>query len=200
MSKNKGFTLIEVLLSICIMALIAQGTTLLMQQVFSSNETVTEKSTRLNELQKAFSVMEKDFTQMVPRETRMTGSNIRSTMVVGENQFNSEGTGLSFVRGGALNPGALLPRGEVIRVWYRLKEGKLERAIYAYPDTIIGYEPKFEPLLTDVKSFKVLFYRYGTWSPGWVNRTKIPLGVRVELELKDYGKLMRMYYIPAGSR
>lgn len=182
------------------MALIAQGTTSLMQQVFSSNETVTEKSTRLNELQKAFSVMEKDFTQMVPRETRMTGSNIRSTMVVGENQFNSEGTGLSFVRGGALNPGALLPRGEVIRVWYRLKEGKLERAIYAYPDTIIGYEPKFEPLLTDVKSFKVLFYRYGTWSPGWVNRTKIPLGVRVELELKDYGKLMRMYYIPAGSR
>lgn len=200
MFYKRGFTLLEVLLSIFIMAIIAHATSSLMHQVFISSKTVTTKSDRMIEIEKVFSLIEKDFTQMVPRETRMTGGPIRSTIMVGENQFNSEGTGISFVRGGALNPGALLPRGEVQRVWYRLKEGKLERAVYPYPDTIIGFEPEFEPILDEVESFKILFYRIGNWSPGWLDRKRIPKGVKVVVKLKDYGELYRMYFIPAGNR
>ena len=198
--KSKGFTLIEVLLSIFIMALIAQATTSLMSTVSNSNETISEKSVRINELQKAFSILEKDMTQMVPRYTRFSGTPSKSVLISGEGMYSSEGTGISFVRGGALNPGAILPRGEVIRVWYRLKEGKLERAVYPYPDTIVGFEPKYEELLTDVTSFKVRYYKYGNWVESWPDRINLPLGVKVEVELKDYGKLNRVFPIAAGIR
>ena len=70
--KSKGFTLIEVLLSIFIMALIAQATTSLMSTVSNSNETISEKSVRINDLQKALSILEKYVTQMVPRHTRFS--------------------------------------------------------------------------------------------------------------------------------
>lgn len=198
--KSKGFTLIEVLLSIFIMALIAQATTSLMSTVSNSNETISEKSVRINELQKAFSILEKDMTQMVPRHTRFSGTPSKSVLISGEGMYSSEGTGISFVRGGVLNPGAILPRGEVIRVWYRLKEGKLERAVYPYPDTIVGFEPKYEDLLTDVTSFKVRYYKYGNWVESWPDRINLPLGVKVEVELKDYGKLNRVFPIAAGIR
>lgn len=198
--KSKGFTLIEVLLSIFIMALIAQATTSLMSTVSNSNETISEKSVRINELQKAFSILEKDMTQMVPRQTRFSGTPSKSVLISGEGMYSSEGTGISFVRGGALNPGFILPRGEVIRVWYRLKEGKLERAVYPYPDTIVGFEPKYEELLTDVTSFKVRYYKYGNWVESWPDRINLPLGVKVEVELKDYGKLNRVFPIAAGIR
>lgn len=200
MKTKYGFTLIEVLLSIVIMAIIAQGTYELMSGVMNADDSIREKTERFNEIQKAFNLMERDYTQMVPRKSRLTGTSATSVIEVGESTFGSEGTGLTFIRGGALNPGALLPRGEVVRVWYRFKEGNLERAFYPYPDTVVGYEPKYEILLSDVKSFKVYFYRQGAWSLGWIDRNNIPTGAKLEIELKDYGKLTRLYYITAGNQ
>lgn len=199
MIRKKGFTLIEVLLSIVIMAIIAQGTYELMSGVMNSDDSIRKKTERFNEIQKAFNLMERDYTQMVPRATRLSGTSTRSVIDVGESSFGSEGTGLTFTRGGALNPGALLPRGEIVRVWYRLKDENLERGSYPYPDTIIGYEPKYEVILTGVKSFKVFFYNQGVWALGWTDRSKIPLGVKLELQLQDYGKLTRLYYVTAGN-
>ncbi len=198
--NNKGFTLIEVLISIMIMAFIAASTYELMSGAISSSQTVEENTDALHEFQKAINIMNQDFSQMVPRVFRLDGTETRSVIQVGENAFQSDGTGITFSRGGALNPGALLPRGEVIRVWYRLKNGALERATYPYPDTIVGFEPEFHTLLKGVKSFRVYFYKQGAWSMGWLDRTKISNGVKIEFETENYGKISRMYYVIAGAR
>ncbi len=200
MKLEKGFTLIEVLISMMIMALIAVGTYQMLTSIMGAEESITEKTERVSRLQKVFNIMEKDFSQMVPRQTRMTGEVTRTVMQVGENLYQSEGSAISFMRGGALNPGALLPRGDIVRVWYRFKNKSLERAVYPYPDTPIGYEPQFEPVLTGVKSFKLSFYRSGLWTQGWQNRQAVPRGVKVELELEDYGKLTRLYMVMAGGK
>ncbi len=198
-SGNSGFTLIEVLISIMIMAVIAHGTYALMSTTFTASQTVEEDTASFHAFHKAMNILNQDFVQMVPRVARMDGSPSRMIIQTGENMFQSEGTGISFMRGGALNPGAELPRGEIVRVWYRVKNGQLERAVYPYPDTVIGYEPQFYPLMKGVKNFKVFFYRQGSWSQGWIDRVKISSGVKVEFESEAYGKISRIFYVPAGD-
>lgn len=194
-----AFTLIEMMLSVIIMAVIAQGTYELMSGVFSTSETVQDNTDTFHHLEKAINLMDNDFPQIVPRETRLSGTSTRSTMAVGETMFESEGTGITFVRGGALNPGGLLPRGEVIRVWYRFKEGKLQRAVYPYPDTVVSYEPEFETILEKVKKFRIYFFKQGMWSMGWQNKATVPKGIKVEIETEDFGVITRIYYAMAGS-
>ena len=109
--------------------------------------------------------------------------------------FQSEGFGISFSTGGNLNPGAILPRGEVARVWYRLKEKRLQRATYPFPDTIVGFEPEYEDILSDVTSFKISCYKSGMWTYDWTVKQNIPEGIRLELELADYGKIDKVIYV-----
>lgn len=196
---QKGFTLIEVMISILILAILASATYELMNSVVDSDIQVQEKTERFASVQRAFMLMEKDFTQMAPRGTRFEGTNSRNVIEYGDRKYESEGIGFSFTRGGALNPGAELPRGQVVRVWYRLKNGNLERATYSFPDTIIGYEPRFEKFIAGVKDLNIFFYRQGMWSKTWTQRSAIPQGVKLEFELEDYGKMILIYYIPQGA-
>ena len=51
---------------------------------------------------------------------------------------------------------------------------------------------------TVTKDFKIFFYRQGAWSQGWLDKTKISPGVKLELENEQYGKITRVFYVPAG--
>ncbi len=199
MSRIRGFTLIEVLLSIVIMAVLAQATFMIMSGVLTADETVEENASRLMELQKAFAVMDRDFTQAVPRQSRFTGSEAKSVIEYGEDKYQSDNAGISFVTAGSLNPGALLPRGEIARVWYRLKDKSLQRAVYPFPDTVIGYEPAFEDILSGVEKFELEFYRSGAWTKDMQNRLSLPGGIKIKLELADYGEIEKIVYVAAGE-
>lgn len=198
MMRKNGFTLIEVMISVLILSILASATYELMTQVVDSDIQIREKTERFAAVQRAFMLMEKDYTQMAPRMTRFDGGASAFVLEYGDRKYESDGFGISFVSGGALNPGAELPRGQLVRVWYRLKDGDLERATYSYADTIIGYEPKFEKFLSGVKDLKVYFYRMGMWSKTWNQRKDVPSGIRLEFELEDYGKMTLIYYVPAG--
>ncbi|KAL8181359.1 UNVERIFIED_CONTAM: hypothetical protein K2H54_000249 [Gekko kuhli] len=92
------------------------------------------KEARLSELQLAFSVLERDITQMVPRSGRIDGENNK-------------------------------------RVGWRLKDHKLERLSYLYPDPVIGTEPRIQPMLERVTALRLYFYDKGTWKEEWTQRT-----------------------------
>lgn len=198
--KNLGFTLIELLICIVIMAVISQGTYELMSGTMTSNEVITERTERLHELESAFRIIDLDFTQMVPRHTRFTGNTNQSVIYEGANLFGSQGKGISFTRMGALNPGAMLPRSENVRVWYRItNDKKLERATYPFADTIINYEPKFETLLSEVYEWKVLYFNNGLWVEKWNDSKNVPKGVKILIRTSDYGDIEREIQIIAGG-
>lgn len=199
MKFNKAFTLIELMLCIVIMAFIAQATFMMTSNTLDADEVVSRKTNELFDLQAAFRTFDNDIIQMVPRSTRFTGSTTRTMIQTGNNLFGSQGASISFCRSGSLNPGALLPRGEVVRIWYRFKDNKIERASYSYPDTIIGFEPTFEVVLEGVKEFKIFYYDNGTWVENRSNPNYIPLGIKFEMELENYGKIERIYNIVAGG-
>ncbi|MEF1296418.1 type II secretion system minor pseudopilin GspJ, partial [Vibrio parahaemolyticus] len=66
----KGFTLIEVLVSIAIFASLSVAAYQVVSQVQRSNELSQERTQRLNELQRAMVMMDNDFRQMALRQTR----------------------------------------------------------------------------------------------------------------------------------
>ena len=73
MKSNRGFTLIEVLVSIAIFASMSVAAYQVVSQVQRSNVLSQERTQRLNELQRAMVMMDSDFRQMAMRHVRTNG-------------------------------------------------------------------------------------------------------------------------------
>lgn len=137
--RSQGFTLIEVLVAIAIFASLSVAAYQVVNQVQRSNELSQERSARLQEIQRGFVYLDSDFRQMALRQFRHEGEAPLNRLILWQqNLLESEGKGLLFTRLGWLNPQNQFPRGEVAKIGYRLKQGKLERVWWHYPDTAVG--------------------------------------------------------------
>ncbi|BBG86752.1 general secretion pathway protein J [Aeromonas hydrophila] len=198
--RQAGFTLLEMLVAIAIFAGLSLGAYQVLQGVLTSDEVAKRKEARLSELQLAFSVLERDITQMVPRSGRIDGENNKVLLAASRFGQQSDDWGMAFMRGGWLNPDGMLPRSGLQRVGWRLKDHKLERLSYLYPDPVIGTEPRIQPMLERVTALRLYFYDKGAWKEEWTQRNVLPYGLAVELDLEDYGTIRRQFLIGAGGQ
>ena len=198
--RQAGFTLLEMLVAIAIFASLSMGAYQVLQGVLTSDEVAKRKEARLNELQLAFTLLERDVTQMVPRSGRIDGENNKVLLAASRFGQQSDDWGMAFIRGGWLNPDGMLPRSGLQRVGWRLKEQTLERLSYLYPDPAIGTEPRIQPVLTGVTALRLYFYDKGMWKEEWTQRDLLPHGLAVELDLEDYGTIRRQFLIGAGGQ
>ncbi|MGL4933049.1 MAG: GspJ family T2SS minor pseudopilin variant ExeJ [Aeromonas sp.] len=199
-SRHGGFTLLEMLVAIAIFASLSMGAYQVLQGVLTSDEVAKRKEARLGELQLAFTLLERDITQMVPRSGRIAGESNQVLLAASRFGQQSDDWGMAFMRGGWLNPDGMLPRSQLQRVGWRLKEQTLERLSDLYPDPVIGTEPRIQPVLTGVLGLRLYFYDKGSWREGWTQRNALPDGLAVELDLDDYGTLRRQFLIGAGGQ
>lgn len=198
--RQGGFTLLEMLVAIAIFASLSMGAYQVLQGVLTSDEVAKKKEARLSELQLAFTLMERDITQMVPRSGRIDGENNKVLLAASRFGQQSDDWGMAFIRGGWLNPDGMLPRSGLQRVGWRLKDHKLERLSYLYPDPVIGTEPRIQPMLDRVTALRIYFYDKGAWKEEWTQRNVLPYGLAVELDLEDYGTIRRQFLIGAGGQ
>jgi general secretion pathway protein J len=197
--RQAGFTLLEMLVAIAIFATLSLGAYQVLQGVLNSDEVAKKKEARLSELQLAFSLLERDVTQMVPRSGRIDGENNKVLLAASRFGQQSDDWGMAFMRGGWLNPDGMLPRSGLQRVGWRLKGQTLERLSYLYPDPAIGTEPRIQPVLTGVTALRLYFYDK-QWKEEWTQRDLLPSGLAVELDLEDYGTIRRQFLIGAGGQ
>ncbi|MGL5977252.1 MAG: type II secretion system minor pseudopilin GspJ [Aeromonas sobria] len=198
--RQGGFTLLEMLVAIAIFASLSMGAYQVLQGVLTSDEVAKRKEARLNELQLAFTLLERDITQMVPRSGRIEGENNKVLLAASRFGQQSDDWGMAFMRSGWLNPDGMLPRSQLQRVGWRLKDQKLERLSYLYPDPVIGTEPRIQPVLEGVTALRLYFYDKGSWKEEWTQRSVLPYGLAVELDLEDYGTIRRQFLIGAGGQ
>lgn len=189
-----GFTLLEVLLALVIFASLSLAAYEVLQGVLRNDQVTRQKVARLGELQRAMTVMARDFQQALPRAVRGSeeGEADRAVFRSAAYWLESEDAGVSFVRGGWLNPGAQLPRSELQWVGYRLRDNKLERLSRLYPDAVVGSTPQVTTLLDGVTEFKLRYWR-NQWLDAWSDETTLPTGIEISLELKDYGHVRRVF-------
>lgn len=195
-----GFTLLEVLLALVVFASLSLSAYQVLQGVLKSDEKSRVKVERLANVQRAFGALERDFSQIVPRSSRINGEVSKVVFQAARYQMESDDWSASFVRAGWLNPGAVLPRSQLQKVGYRLREGKLERLSFLYVDPAIGTEPTVTPVLDQVKSFGLRFWNGSNWLEEWSNSAILPTAVEVTLVLEDYGKVRRLFLVALESQ
>ncbi|WP_115717091.1 type II secretion system minor pseudopilin GspJ [Gallaecimonas mangrovi] len=200
MRRQRGFTLIEMLVAIAIFALIAVAAYQVLNQVMSADNSSDKASKRLAEVQQAMLTIERDMEQLTTRQVRFPNGDQQTHVLSGSAYaLESEDDGVLFTRRGWQNPQAMLPRGEVQLAGYLLQDGKLIKKYFFYPDPEIGMEPQQQVLLTDVESFKVRYYDGDAWQESW-DASDLPQAIALKITLKDYGEIERRFAIPTKKK
>ncbi|CAH0541860.1 type II secretion system minor pseudopilin GspJ [Vibrio marisflavi] len=198
--RNKGFTLIEVLVAIAIFATMSVAAYQVVNQVQRSDEVSRKETDQLKQLQRALVFLNNDFRQIAQRHFRTNGSDPSSNYIdYQEYLLDSDDKGVMFTRYGFFNPMQQFPRGEVTKVGYRVKNKVLQRVWWRYPDTPAGDKGEVMPLLTGVESFSLRFYDGSEWSEEWDQDSKLPKAIEVDLTLSDYGKIKRIYLVASDD-
>lgn len=193
--KHSGFTLIEMLLSLMVFAMLGIATYSVINSTIKGNEAVISQNKTLTELQRTFTTLEADIVQLAQRQIRIDGEEpIKLFFRSGEYMFDSESIGFGFVRDGWTNPGMILPRSELQTVAYRTYDNKLQRLYFNYVDNEIGAEPRIQDLLFGVTKMTIEFYVKGAWIEE-LSEQDIPKLIKIGLETNTYGFIQRSYPI-----
>jgi len=190
-----GFTLIEVLLAMSIFAIISLASFSIFDGVAQSEVSSKEKMLRLNELQRALLVIERDFLQIAYRSVRIEGEAPTSDFIFSDDGgFFSDEQSIAFVRSGWTNPGLLIPRSDLQAVVYRLEDKTLEKLHYNFVDAVVGEEPRVRKLIKDVIAFEVKYFYQNKWQKEIVAK-QLPQAVNISIETEDFGKLSRKFLV-----
>lgn len=204
-SKMKGFTLIEVMIAILIMAMIAVMTSQSFSVAISSSEATQEAIDRMAKVDRVWVLFETDLRNAIPTMPRVSGSKpIPPVFVEPSDDYR-----LTILRAGYANP-LKLPRTEMVRVGYRFEDSVLWRDTWvniaandereARPQIVIeGLEDIFIKALPDNQRSSVAA---GPWLERWPQNgqppNKLPAAIEITLVTEDFGEIKRVYSLLPG--
>jgi general secretion pathway protein J len=200
--RARGFTLIELMVAIFIMALLAAMGYGAINQAMNSRESLEQRQQRLLAVQTTMRVMAQDFDQLSLRPVRdASGQAWQPVLLSGQ----SSQPYLTFTRGGWANP-AGIQRPALQRVAYALDNKVLRRDYFPVLDALVSTQPIKRELLADVKS---VTFRYmdvsRQWRDQWPPQTAVqgvqnlrlrPIAVEVVIDTEEFGKLRRVFEVP----
>jgi general secretion pathway protein J len=198
MRFKRGFTLIELMVAVAIVAIIGVIALTGLSRVIDQQAIASARAERWRDIQLAVRMIVQDLSQVHPRVTRdETGATIVASLLASPtHQF-----ALEFSRGGWSNPVGF-PRGTVLRVAYDIEDDTLVRFYWPVVDRTFATPPGRNDLLEGVLSMQVLFIdREGLATPDWpplVNGqvtqppTGLPRAVDVTLEIEGLGYIRRL--------
>lgn len=177
-SREQGFTLVEVLVALMIFGMIAAAGVAMLSFSVRAQGATKAKLDDVAALGRTASILSADLAQAVDRPTR-DEAGVRLPAFLGE-AGGAAAPMLRVVRGGWGNlDGAARPGLQ--KVEYRLVKGTLQRLAYPMLDGAAPLAPA--TLLTGLADAR-LRYRYrGAWSDRWDGADGIPLPSAVELRL-----------------
>jgi general secretion pathway protein J len=196
---NTGFTLLEVLIAMALFAMVGMASYSVFSAVTDSDVLARERSDKINEIQRAMLVMERDFVQLAHRKIRIEGDAPRIDYLMSDDsQFDEDVNNLAFVRLGWRNPGLIIPRSDVQAVAYYFDEEKksLMRSHHNFVDAAAGEKAKERELLTGVVSVAFEFFDGEKWQKA--NEGGLPQAIAVTIELEQLGNIRRQFLLPSG--
>lgn len=176
-----------------IMALMAYGG---LDNVIDNSQASQQSLKRLQQIQQSVMVLNRDFSQIIPRDIRDEYGNTRAYLSAGNNIDYL----LEFSRGGQANPANLL-RSTLQRVAYQLDDEKLVRLQWPQLDRAQGVDARQTVLLDNIDSITIRFLdQDAEWHDQWpplnaaVGDAVIELlAIELVLQLNDWGDIRRLY-------
>jgi general secretion pathway protein J len=202
--KARGFTLVELMVAILILAIMATMAYGAIQNAVNNREALQENEKRLLEVQSAMRVMAQDFMQLAQRPVRQpVGDNWLPAISA---QANAQPM-VTFTRGGWANP-AGIQRPALQRVAYIFENNVLRREHWAVLDATLSSQTVRRELLTKVRAVRIRYMDTGRqWREVWPvpgppvpnalpgeDMTR-PIAVEVSLELDDWGRILRIFEV-----
>ena len=186
-TRRRGFTLLEVLIAIGIVAVIALLGYRALAALSEAETRLAAEATRWRTLDLFFARLEGDMRQAVPRPARAGA--VREAPWVGfitDSGGDSGNSALAFSRAGPefnIEPGSA---GQ--RLGYRLRNGAVEVLYWPSYDRPRDAQATSYALLADVARFRLTYLaRNNAWIDSWpiAGDTDLPRAVRVELTLSS---------------
>jgi general secretion pathway protein J len=186
---RRGFTLLEVLIAMAMVALLAALGYRALSALTDSETKLTAEATRWRTLDLFFARLEGDLRQAMPRPARL--SDTLAPPWLG----SADATGNSLLEFSRAGPEfALDPHSAGQRLAYRLREGAIEVLYWASYDRPRGLDPTPYTLLDGVTRFQVAYLTQGgTWVDTWPvsGDGPLPRAVKVDLTLASGEAIQR---------
>lgn len=204
MIRQRGFTLLEVLIAITITAVIGLGVWQVMNGVITARDRVNDVAEEFNGLQKAFLLMERDIGQVVNRPARDVYGDFEPALTNQGEEFD-----LKLTRQGWRNPLGTR-RSNMQRAAYEYTGSELRRRYWVSVDQGQEDNSRDQLLLEDVTAFEIRFLdsernwvdqwptdeAMANLSPGARPDIPLPLGIEITLEHERFGELVRVFALP----
>jgi general secretion pathway protein J len=188
-AKRSGFTLLEVLIAIAIVALLALMGYRALSALSDSESRLSTEAARWRTLDLFFARLEADLREAVPRTARSGATRDPAWLAV----VDAEGNGaLAFSRAGAdfaLDPGS---GGQ--RLGYRLRNGSVEVLYWPGYDRPRDSDPTAYVLLSGVTHFRLSYLTAtGLWVDSWplAGEADLPRATRVAVTLASGEEIER---------
>lgn len=205
-TRCAGFTLVELLIALSIFAILSVMAYSGLNSVLDTRRQVEAEAARLAALQGAFARIEQDLEQAVSREIRDEYGDAQRAL---RSPVGNDGAQLELTRSGWRNP-MQRPRAHLQRVAYGLKGKRLVRFHWYVLDRAQDSRPVETVLLEDVDRFELRFLDADRqWHAQWPVeqpagqesqvKAALPSGVEVGLEIKGWGRVVRLLRLPETS-
>jgi general secretion pathway protein J len=190
-----GFTLIEILVAVAILAVAAAITYTGLASALTTRERAAAAAERTTALQKAYLRLRNDLQQLRARPSRDPFGEMQPALALLE-----EGA-IEFTRSGWRNP-LSLPRSSLERVAYRIDdEQRLVRASWRAIDRAQNAPVAEAIVLEQVEELRWRFLEGDEWRDRWPPATAeggaalgaVPRAVEVTLLLKDLGEVRLLF-------
>ncbi|MCM7591004.1 prepilin-type N-terminal cleavage/methylation domain-containing protein [Enterobacter chuandaensis] len=175
MSKETGFTLLEVMLAIAIFSTLSFLASLVFSQATEQHQRAQTVAEKFNALQRTERMLNRDLTQYVPRNNRQTNQPMF---------IETEGMIFSTLAPDSTAPFDVTPN--LVTVHWFVKDGVLYRAVRPTADS--DKQMPSRPMLNDVSHFTA---RFQTSEDGGT-----PSTISITLELQDQEQIRRIYILP----
>jgi general secretion pathway protein J len=196
MGRRTGFTLLELLVALAVFSMVSVMAYSGLRTVLQSKQQTDLKAARIQQLQSAILMLERDFSQIVPRAVRDEYGDESAALV--SSDYGAYQVALT--HGGRRNPTALA-RSTLQRVAYGVEEDQLLRFSWPILDRAQDAEPYRAAMLDDVRELSIRYLDSNSeWQTQWPpsglspnDPVPMPKAVELTLELVDMGEIRRLF-------
>ena len=180
---NKGFTLIEVLLSLVILSIIAIITTNILQSSLDTQRVSSERLSYATSLNSSSIIIKRDFRQIINVPLRDYYGNFIEGNMVGDNLIKriSFNTRIKTISDNS---------SPIKRIEYILKDNTFIRKQFFSGNPYNSDDYTDTELINDVSKINIEFMHKSQWHSKWpINNTQKKIPELIKLEFETQGKL-----------